>query len=108
MGNQSGIDLSSPVFVMPETEGYQDKARRIVFDYVKPRLEITDTHITFKPEDVYVVWFCRTLQNWKAMLSTTFPDGMYYEVTYDGDRHVSYVDSYKKWNNVAVYDIPEG
>lgn len=52
-----------------------------------------------KPEDVYVVWFCKTLQNWKALCSTDIPDGMYYEVTYDGDKDVAYVDAYKKWDN---------
>ena len=31
--------------------------------------------------DVYVVWVCKTLQNNKALLSTTLPDGMYFEVT---------------------------
>ena len=28
--------------------------------------------------DVYVVWNCKTLQNNKALLATTVPDGMYY------------------------------
>ena len=36
---------------------------------------------------VYVVWSCKTLQNSKALLSTTVPDGMYYELTYNGDKH---------------------
>ena len=31
-------------------------------------------------DDVYVVWCCKTLQNHKALLSTTAPDGMYYEL----------------------------
>ena len=55
-----------------------------------------------KPEDVYVVWFCKTLQNWKALCSTDIPDGMYYEVTYDGDKDVAYVDAYKKWDNESI------
>ena len=37
-------------------------------------------------DDVYVVWCCKTLQNHKALLSTTAPDGMYYEFTYNGDK----------------------
>lgn len=32
--------------------------------------------------DVYVVWNCKTLQNNKALLATTVPDGMYYEATW--------------------------
>lgn len=52
-----------------------------------------------KPEDIYIVWFCKTLQNWKALCSTDIHDGMYYEVTYDGDKDAAYVDAYKKWDN---------
>ena len=48
------------------------------------------------PKDVYVVWLSKTLQNGKALLSTTRPDGMYYEVTYNGDKNEFYVDAYKK------------
>ena len=53
-------------------------------------------------EDVYVVWFCKTLQNWKALLSTNVSDGMYYEITHNGDKNETYVDVYKKWENYAV------
>lgn len=50
-------------------------------------------------KDVYVVWLSKTLQNGKAMLSTTRPDGMYYDVTYNGDKNEFYVDVYKKLIN---------
>ncbi|WP_427043211.1 hypothetical protein HUW86_09820 [Fusobacterium sp. SB021] len=50
-------------------------------------------------EDVYVVWSCKVLQNNKALLSTTVSDGMYYEVTYNGDKQELYLDAYKKWEN---------
>lgn len=83
---------------------FLDKARRIVFDYVKNRLEKTDTHVTFAADEVYVVWFSKTLQNWKAMVSTTLPDGMYYEVTYNGDKRETYLDAYKKFDNVVIPD----
>ena len=52
-------------------------------------------------DDVFVVWSCKTLQNNKALLSTTVPDGMYYELTYNGDKHELYFDAYKKWENVC-------
>jgi hypothetical protein len=51
-------------------------------------------------DDVYVVWACKTLQNHKALLSTNVPDGMYYELTYNGDKNELYLDAYKKWENV--------
>jgi hypothetical protein len=83
------------------------KAKLLVFEYVKDRLEKTDTHVSFEFADVYIVWFCRTLQNWKACVSTTLPDGMYYEVTYNGTRRESYIDAYKKFDNVRIPDEDE-
>lgn len=85
-------------------ESYTVKARRLVFEYIKARLEKTDKHVTFGTDEVYVVWFCKTLQNWKALISTTLPDGMYYEVTYNGDKCETYIDAYKKFDNVAIPD----
>jgi hypothetical protein len=79
-----------------------DVARRVVFTYVKDVLEKTDTHVTFSLDEVYPVWFNFTLGNWKALLSTTLPDQMYYEVTYNGDKDEFYLDAYKKWNNVKI------
>lgn len=52
--------------------------------------------------DIYVVWVCKTLQNNKALLSTTLPDGMYFEVTYNGDKKELYFDAYKKEKNVCI------
>lgn len=83
---------------------YLEKAQGLVFNYIKERLEKTDTHVTFSLDEVYVVWFSKTLQNWKALLSTTLPDGMYYEVTYNGDKQETYIDAYKKFENVKVED----
>jgi hypothetical protein len=80
----------------------QETAKKIVFDYVKAHLEKTDLHVTFAEDEVYIVWFSKTLQNWKALVSTTLPDGMYYEVTYDGIKDHAYLDAYKKFDNVVV------
>ena len=79
-------------------------AKNLIFTHVKARLEKTDTHITFGPDEIYVVWFSKTLQNWKALLSTTLPDGMYYEVTHNGDAKETYIDAYKKFENVCIPD----
>ena len=53
-------------------------------------------------DEVYIVWACKTLQNNKALASTTLPDGMYYEITYNGDKNELYLDAYKKWENLCI------
>lgn len=75
--------------------------KKTVAEYANAHLDKSDaTQIT--EADVFVVWMCKTLQNSKAMLSTTLFDGMYYELTYNGDKRELYVDAYKKWGNVCV------
>ncbi len=82
---------------------YQEKAKQIVIDYYNEHVEITDNK-KLKESEVFIVWFSKTLQNWKALVSTTISDGMYYEVTYNGDKKETYLDSYMKWENVCVKD----
>ena len=53
-------------------------------------------------EDVYVVWSCKVLQNNKILISTTIDDGVYVEVTYNGDKKESYFDIYTKVRNIEV------
>lgn len=79
----------------------QEKAKQIVFNYFKANMDKTD-NINFTLDNIYIVWFCKTLQNWKALVSTTIPDGMYYEVTHNGDTGETYIDIYKKWENYTV------
>ena len=81
----------------------QEKARKIVMDYFNSHTDRSDKkQITM--DDVFVVWFSKTLQNWKCLVSTTVSDGMYYEVTHNGDKGETYVDVYKKWENICVKD----
>lgn len=79
----------------------QERAKQIVVDYFNSHMDKTDGK-QIGLEDVYVVWFCKTLQNWKALLSTNVRDGVYYEITNNGDKNEIYVDVYKKWENYAV------
>lgn len=78
--------------------------REIVHDYALTHLDVTDgvDANKFAMADVYVVWSCKTLQNWKALISTNLLDGMYYELTYDGDKGMIYLDVYKKFENRAI------
>lgn len=77
------------------------KCKKLVAQYFNERVKITDNK-TISLNDVYVVWTCKTLRNFKAFLSTTVSDGMYYELTYNGDKKEFYLDAYKKWENVCI------
>ncbi len=81
----------------------QEKARQIVRDYFNIHADATDG-IQISMEDVYVVWFSKILQNWKALVSTTVPDNKYYEITHNGDKGETYVDVYVKLDNQVVKD----
>lgn len=73
-----------------------------VKDYFNNRVDKTDPNVYITTDDVFVVWVCKTLQNNKALLSTTVSDGMYYELTYNGDKQELYFDAYKKWENRCI------
>ena len=75
--------------------------KETVRDYANEHFDKTDK-MQITVDDVYVVWFCKTLQNWKALASTTVPDGMYYELTYNGDKDEMYLDAYKKFENRCI------
>jgi hypothetical protein len=52
--------------------------------------------------DVFIVWSCRTLQNYKCLASTTIDgDGIYAEYTYNGDKQELYEDVYGKKTNTC-------
>nr|DAM71055.1 MAG TPA: hypothetical protein [Caudoviricetes sp.] len=55
------------------------------------------------PMDMYIVWFCKTLQNWKALVSGVHIKE-YIEVTYNGDKQEVYVDVYQKACNQCLKD----
>jgi hypothetical protein len=78
-------------------------AKVMVVKYFNNHVDKTDNK-ELVIDDVYVVWWSKTLQNWKGLLSTTIPDGMYYELTHDGDYEVTYIDAYKKFDNTVVTD----
>ena len=75
--------------------------KNLVADYTNELIAENST-LQVSPDDVYVVWFCKTLQNWKALASTTLVDGMYYELTLNGDKQEIYLDAYKKFENRAI------
>ena len=80
------------------SDDFMGAARNLVADYTNQHMDVTDNN-RINPHDVYIVWYSKSLQNHKALLSTPLPDGMYYEVTYNGDDEELYFDAYKKFEN---------
>ena len=75
--------------------------KKTVAQYANEHLDKSDGR-TVTENDVFIVWMCKALQNSKAMASTTLFDGMYYELTYNGDKNELYLDAYKKWENRCI------
>jgi hypothetical protein len=76
----------------------EDKAKYLVLSLIKEdNLELT-------LENLKVVWFCKTLKNWKAWIITDLPDQVMYEVTYNGQKEETYIDSYVKAYNMRITD----
>lgn len=75
--------------------------KQIVVEYYNSHVDRTDQK-QITEDDVFIVWSCKILQNNKALVSTTVSDGMYYEITYNGDKQETYVDAYKKWENFVM------
>ena len=76
-----------------------NKVLEIVKNYILEHLDKSDETPDF---EVYTVWKCKTLQNWKYLISSTLHDGMYYEMTFNGDKNEWYLDAYKKFENRCI------
>lgn len=77
------------------------RAHDIVHSYIQEHLDKSDKAEEF---ETYTVWKCKALQNWKFLISSTLPDGIYYELTFNGDKNEWYLDAYKKFENRVIID----
>lgn len=113
-GVNDGLFWNQPVFspeanhllsvgghVVPKDLPFADLSRLAVLETLGP-----DNPIHYRArlelKDLYVVWSVKVLQNWKTLVSTDKMDGVYFEVTYNGDKGEAYVDQYLKARNTAV------
>lgn len=79
----------------------EDAAKQLVTNYILGHLDKSATRAKFS---VYIVWSCYILGNYKLLLSSTLHDGMYYEVTYNANKHEYYLDAYKKFENKCIVE----
>lgn len=80
---------------------FEKIVKSLVAEYANNHVDKSDG-VRITEDDVFIVWSCKTLQNNKALASTTLFDGMYYALTYNGDKHEIYFDAYKKWENKCI------
>lgn len=73
--------------------------KKLVRDYINSHIDKSGNILNY---DVYIVWMCKTLQNNKALLSSSLSDGMYYEITFSGDKNEIYLDAYMKFENRVI------
>ena len=87
-----------------DNDKFIELCKEKVVDYTNTFMNLNsiDRSVHISTGDVYVVWLNRTLQNNKALLSTTVSNGMYYEVTYNGDKNEMYFDAYKHKYNEEI------
>lgn len=102
-------DLPDPFSFKTDNHGdpfqYQNKAISLVVEKYNRDIRDVRYEDLITKDEVFVVWFSKTLQNWKALVSTDRSDGRYYELTYNGDRLETYVDVYTKVSNETISDI---
>ena len=87
---------------MNDSYEFEVICKNLIVDYVNDHFDKSDGAPPIDIRNVYVVWMCKTLKNSKALLSTTVPDGKYYEMTYNGEKDELYMDVYTKVQNICV------
>lgn len=80
---------------------FLELCKKIIVDYFNEHIDKTN-NTKISVDNTFIVWSVKVLQNNKALVSTTMPDGMYYELTYNGDKKELYLDVYKKWENKCI------
>jgi hypothetical protein len=83
-----------------------ETAKQVVADYLNSddgRWTLPYPIPPVDTDDIYIVWFCKVLQNFKVLLSTdVVSTGIYFEVTFNGNNGQMYLDHYKKVSNQAI------
>lgn len=99
MSDQHGNNVDGEVWVPPHrTDNNPDQF------LVKAKASVARVAARYEPDELYIVWFCKALGNWKALVSTDSASGVYWEVTYNGAKKETYVDTYKKAFNDCIPD----
>lgn len=74
--------------------------------FIEQSIEHIAKQLGLGKSKLFVVWYAKTLQNHKALISFygNHELGDYIEVTYNGDKQQTYFDFYKRTRNECVDD----
>ena len=79
-------------------EHFQSVCKRKLVEWYNSQNNLENIDLS----NVFIVWSCKTLQNYKCLASTTVSgDGIYAEYTYNGDKQELYEDVYVKLSNAC-------
>jgi hypothetical protein len=86
---------------IPDPDRFLMMAKQVaVANYNKSRDAGRSPELTM--DSVYIVWFTKTLGNWKAIIASPTIKGLIWEIVYNAHRKECYVEVYKKLNSVKV------
>ena len=77
-----------------------EQALQIVREYIDEHIDHSTPNAEYT---LFAVWQCSILRNFKCLIATTSPNGMYFELTYDAERGCWYFDAYRKIENREIY-----
>ena len=83
------------------TDMFMKVCIQAIKQYVQDHMDKTD-NVIVQDSDIYNVWNVKVLKNNKGLFSTVYPDGMYYECTYNGETNELYLNAYKKFENRTI------
>jgi Family of unknown function (DUF6275) len=85
----------------PGPDRFIIQARNLVAENFNAHRDVTRS-TELSPDEVYVVWFSKTLMYWKAACVSPTIRGMMWEVTFNAHRKEAYIDVFKKIGNAKV------
>lgn len=89
----------------PDPDRFLKMAKQVVVDnYNNTKNSKTAPDLTLNT--VFIIWYAKVLNNWKAIVGSPIARGMLWEVSFNGHRNQAYIDIYKKLANAKV-DVEE-
>jgi hypothetical protein len=94
-------DTEARPTVYPDPDRFLTMAKRLVADNYNAHQDEEETP-PLTIDDLYIVWFSKVLNNWRAQVQSSLVRGLLWMVTYNGPKNEAYIEVYRKINNTKV------